>query len=82
MNEITEEKLNKIKEEFKGNLVDYIEKLNKQVEQGEHYKHLYSSVKKQKDDVVEYIKNNDLIYNHDCGEKFRVLLRMLGEIDE
>ena len=37
---------------------DEIENLQKKAELGEHYKHLYSEVKKQKDDVVEYIKNN------------------------
>jgi len=63
-------------------LTDEYKNTEKQKERGEHYKHLYSEVKKQKDDVVEYIKNNDLIYNHDCGEMFRVLLRMLGEIDD
>ena len=62
-------------------ILEYIKNLQKKAEQGEHYKHLYSEVKKQKDDGIKYIKNNDLIYNHDCGEMFRVLLRMLGEID-
>ena len=98
------------KEAIKSLLVQN-EKLKKKAELGEHYKHLYSEVKKQKDDaiklihkeldrfdcegsmsismrisyfeddVIEYIKNNNLIYNHDCGEIFRNLLRMLGEID-
>ena len=60
------------------------EKLKKKAELGEHYKHLYSEVKKQKDDVVEYIKHkmsikeNYMIYG-DIGTE---LLRMLGEIDE
>ncbi len=35
-------------------LLLYIEDLQKKVD---HYKHLYSEAKKQKDDVVEYIKN-------------------------
>lgn len=39
-----------------GNLYDYIKDLQKKAELGEHYKHLYSEVKKQKDDVVELIK--------------------------
>ena len=61
-----------------------IENLQKKVEQGDHYKHLYSEVKKQKDDVVEYIKHkmsikeNYMIYG-DIGTE---ILRMLGEIDE
>ena len=41
-------------------LLSYIEQLEKQAELGEHYKHLYSEVKKQKDDVVEYIKKYDV----------------------
>ena len=36
-------------------LLSYIEQLEKQAELREHYKHLYSELKKQKDDVVEYI---------------------------
>ena len=51
-------------------------------ELAEHYKHLYSEVKKQKDDVVEYIKNiartDDYLDGISCDD----LLRMLGEIDE
>lgn len=42
-------------------LLSYIEQLEKKVELGEHYKHLYSEVKKQKDDVVEYIKSNCIL---------------------
>jgi predicted transcriptional regulator len=37
---------------------DYINNLQKKAELGEHYKHLYSEVKKQKDDVVECCKNS------------------------
>ena len=69
-----------------------IDDLQKKAELGEHYKHLYSKVKKQKDDVVEYIKsaieNDDieelkesrhlLLWNEDLDK----LLRMLGEIDD
>ena len=57
----------------------------------DHYKHLYNELKKQKDDVVEYIKNNKLFkYVYDEEELFEIitdkqakndLLRMLGEID-
>ena len=54
-------------------------------ELAEHYKHLYSEVKKQKDDVVEYIKE----HLTDNGRFLMLnewqvpdLLRMLGEIDE
>ncbi|MBQ9607815.1 MAG: hypothetical protein IJV15_00050 [Lachnospiraceae bacterium] len=67
--------------------------LQKKAELGEHYKHLYSEVKKQKDDVVEYIKyqlsNLDLEKDEDAkakmlGSMILVMLednRMLGEID-
>lgn len=66
-------------------------------ELAEHYKHLYSEVKKQKDDVVEYIKK--YLHEHiiddlpDEESKFEtengipipnakeILLRMLGEIE-
>ena len=37
-----------------------VSNLIKEIEKLEHYKHLYSKVKKQKDDVVEYIKNYDV----------------------
>lgn len=75
----------------------YIQNLEKKAEQGEHYKHLYSELKKQKDDVVEYIKK--YLHEHiiddlpDEESKFEtengipipnakeILLRMLGEID-
>ena len=70
----------------------YERKLEKQTELASHYKHLYSKVKKQKDDVVEYIKNNKLFnYVYDEEELFEIttdkqakddLLRMLGEKDE
>ena len=59
-------------------LLSYIEQLQKKAELGEHYKHLYSEVKKQKDDVVEYIKK----FKDDIrGLDEVVLLRMLGEKD-
>ena len=60
-----------------------VSNLIKEIEKLEHYKHLYSEVKKQKDDVVEYIKHkmsikeNYMIYG-DIGTE---LLRMLGEIE-
>ena len=72
-------------------LLSYIEQLEKKAELGEHYKHLYSEVKKQKDDVVEYIKESikhpmyaeNIIADCDGGrvENLDKLLRMLGEID-
>lgn len=58
-------------------------------ELAEHYKHLYSEVKKQKADVVEYIKSYNL--PEDLGHlgeapisirELREILRLLGEIDE
>lgn len=68
------------------------EKLKKKAELGEHYKHLYNEVKKQKDDVVEYIKDNKdktiAPYGDNEDTDFEVclfeedineLLRMLGE---
>ena len=57
-------------------------------ELAEHYKHLYSEVKKQKDDVVDYIKSYNL--PEDLGHfgeapisirELREILRMLGEED-
>jgi len=58
------------------NILEFIEDLQKKAELGEHYKHLYSEVKKQKDDVVEYIKT----FKDDIrGLDEVVLLRMLGE---
>ena len=60
--------------------------LQKKAELGEHYKHLYSEVKKQKDDVVEYVKNNfiegEVFYSKSWLKiKKKELLRMLGEIN-
>lgn len=75
-------------------IVSVFEDLQKKAELGEHYKHLYSEVKKQKDDVVEYIKyqlsNLDFKKEEDMkakmlGSMILVMLeenRMLGEIDE
>lgn len=65
-------------------LLDYIDNLQKKAELGEHYKHLYSEVKKQKDDVVKliYKKMRDVdIYGTQTFD-LEELLRMLGEIDE
>ncbi len=76
-----------------GNLYDYIKDLQKKAELTDHYKHLYSEVKKQKDDVVEYIKyqlsNLDFEKDEDMkakmlGSMILVMLednRMLGEIE-
>ena len=72
-----------------------IENLQKKAELGEHYKHLYSEVKKQKDDVVEYIKHLikrleefDILERKETGAfwyqvmgELEELLRMLGEIE-
>ena len=70
-------------------LLDDIKDLQKKAELGEHYKNLYSSVKKQKDDVIEYIKTttySDItgLEKHNITEFWFIkdLLRMLGEIDE
>lgn len=67
--------------------------LQKKVELGDHYKHLYSELKKQKDDVVEYIKYQLPNFDFEKDIKARMLgsmiivmldedERMLGEIDE
>ena len=59
----------------------------------EHYEHLYSEVKKQKDDGIKYIKSKKAIINTDYIRIFDLfeideqgyteeLLRMLGEIDD
>ena len=60
--------------------IDDLKKDNKKIkEEKDHYKHLYSELKKQKDDVVEYIKT----FKDDIrGLDGVVLLRMLGEIDD
>lgn len=70
----------------------HMEEYKKVKELGEHYKHLYSEVKKQKDDVVEFIKKHfqddegiicKYVGDNACeiNEKFiDELLRMLGEI--
>jgi len=62
-------------------LLSYIEQLEKKAELGDHYKHLYSEVKKQKYDVVEYIKENEKEYGSLLDNE-KIILRMLGEIDE
>lgn len=61
---------------------DQIDNLQKKAD---HYKHLYSEVKKQKDDVVELIKkqllSNTNITKYTDEMCLRYILRMLGEID-
>ena len=71
-------------------LLSYIEQLEKKVELGDHYKNLYSEVKKQKDDAVEFIHKE--LDRFDCEGSMSIsmrisyfeedLLRMLGEIDD
>ena len=109
--EITDEEIKKIiqfyydgcdnfdyEREYTRKLEVYINQLKQKAELGDHYKHLYSEVKKQKDDVVEYIKK--YLQEHiiddlpDEESKFEtengipipnakeILLRMLGEIDD
>ena len=64
-----------------------IKELQKKAKLGEHYKHLYSEVKKQKDDGIKFLKSIEMdktdkyIPLRDYKE-FGILLRMLGEIDE
>lgn len=71
-------------------LLEYIEDLQKKAELGEHYKHLYSEVKKQKDDGINFIHKE--LDRFDCKGSMSIsmrisyfeeeLLRMLGETDE
>ena len=61
-------------------LKDEYKNTEKQKELGDHYKHLYSVVKKQKDDVVEYIKENEEEYGS-LEDNEKIILRMLGEIE-
>ena len=72
------------KEAIKSLLVQN-EKLKKKAELGEHYKHLYSEVKKQKDDVICEIKKVLYAWEHKPNEiatlDLEEILRMLGEID-
>lgn len=66
------------------NVKKYITDLQKKAELGKHYKHLYSEVKKQKDNVVKliYKKMRDVdIYGTQTFD-LNEILRMLGEIDE
>lgn len=63
-----------------------IKELQKKAELGEHYKHLYSEVKKQKDDAVEYIHIilRDIFENKEYPLRqndLEHILRMLGEVD-
>lgn len=80
-------------EEREAELLNINNKLQKKAELGEHYKHLYSEVKKQKDDGIKYIKSKKAIINTDYIRIFDLfeideqgyteeLLRMLGEIDD
>lgn len=73
-------------------LLEYIEQLKQKVKLADHYKHLYSEVKKQKDDVVKFIKENKKVITKYEAEDTRLplgtfmwrvdeLLRMLGEIE-
>ena len=57
-----------------------VSNLIKEIEKLEHYKHLYSEVKKQKDDVVEYIKENENEYGSLLDNE-KIILRMLGETE-
>ena len=55
-----------------------IEKLQKKAELADHYKHLCSEVKKQKDEIFKYIKSFEYYIPEDNKNE---LLRMLGEIE-
>jgi len=61
-----------------------MEDLQRKAELGEHYKHLYSEIKKQKDDVVEYIKSLRIFSARNNGKTLfakilNEILRLLGE---
>ena len=64
-----------------------VSNLIKEIEKLEHYKHLYSEVKKQKDDVVEFIKEYHNYENRFkwCEQNYidtiNEIERMLGEIE-
>ena len=65
---------------------DEIENLQKKAELGEHYKHLYSEVKKRNDNAIKFLKSIEMdktdkyIPIRDYKE-FGILLRKLGETD-
>jgi len=85
---ISEEKYIEMLED--GTLYEYIKDLQKKAELGEHYKHLYSEVKKQKDDGINFIHKE--LDRFDCEGSMSIsmrisyfeeeLLRMLGETNE
>ena len=55
-----------------------IKDLQKKAELTDHYKHLYSELKKQKDEIFKYIKSFEYYIPEDNKNE---LLGMLGEID-
>lgn len=61
------------------------DRLDKTLFEKDHYKHLYSEVKKQKDDGIKYIKEEclgkNLVDDDIRNDAFKNLLRMLGETD-
>ena len=73
-------------QDIKSEAIRIIENLQKKAEQGEHYKHLYSEVKKRNDNAIKFLKSIEMdktdkyIPLRDYKE-FGILLRMLGEID-
>ena len=66
-------------EEREAELLNINNKLQKKAELGDHYKHLYSELKKQKDEIKKYIKSFEYYIPKEHKTE---LLRMLGEIDE
>ena len=69
-------------------LTDEYKNTEKQKERGDHYKKLYSEIKKQKNYVFEYITSEESINTFTTIESReqwlkinKKLLRMLGEID-
>lgn len=78
--------LKKQLEEKENQQKEFIEYLEKENEKNKHYKTLYQSLKRQKDDGIDWIKNNFCYVDKKMTLKpfsdLKDLLRMLGEIDE
>ena len=58
----------------------HMEEYKKVKELGEHYKHLYSELKRQKDEITEYIKSFEYYIPED--NKIELLKKIEGVDDE
>lgn len=92
MNKIWEDDFNNLYKDFEDiqKHCEYLERenkdLQKKAELADHYKHLYSEVKKQKEELKDILKIKLARYRNEEDyyltiEDFEDLLRMLGEID-